>query len=735
MHRARVGLLSGLIVLGSLAPPAPAAPTTTVQRTIQDCDGDNLLEYTFGEEHVPFPDDPFATDGACARPDDGEDLRLPPSASLVNFVQLSDFQTVDEESPGRVEFLDGTQRAPGLQPFSAAYRPQESLTTQVTEAMVRQVRNARSPVTAAPPDLTILTGDNADSQQYNETRWFIDILDGTTGPENPDPEMETPGGTPGRDRKIDPNSGIPGPDPFVPGRTCDATPGSIYDGVRDSGRSGVPDDGYYEPDSSSGERDDGDGYSPVRAENQAETGRDVTVRDFPGLLERANQPFEALGLGMPWYTAFGNHDALVQGNSPQAYIGPVGPSGEIFEPATNTVATGCVKVMQPSAAATEKLGELTQAAQDAGSQADRDAAVGAALRYANGLLADPAGAAAEIVPPDPRRCYVAKDDNALAIDPGLAPGPCRTGSWIKQHFRTSGTPVGHGLAPSLAADCAKYGDERADCERASAALGADRSLGRPPQAVANHDGYYSFVPKPGFRFVVLDTITDECGSIFCSEGSVDDTQFKWLREQIKTAAGLGQYVVVFSHHTLRTTRFPTADDTEEPQHDGERLDRMSEPPRPVGVSPAETLEELYCRSPNVLAHVAGHEHENYVERYECADDVPPSPGTNPRFWHISTASHMDFPQQARMIELVKTGGEMSFVLTMLDQNGPANPGGAPEQTEQGRAPAGVPRLAGIARELAYNDYQGNRGARGGREDRNVILPTDRPPPPYAPATP
>jgi hypothetical protein len=40
----------------------------------------------------------------------------------------------------------------------------------------------------------------------------------------------------------------------------------------------------------------------------------------------------------------------------------------------------------------------------------------------------------------------------------------------------------------------------------------------------------------------------------------------------------------------------------------------------------------------------------------------------------------------------------------------------------------VLRLAGIGREISYNDYQGDRGARGGRQDRNVILPTDRPPP-------
>src|SRR3954468_3911610 len=238
MVRARVGLVSCLVVLGCLAPGAHAAPTTTVQRTIQDCDGDNLLEYTFGEEHVPFGS-PFDQQGCAHEASQGEDLELPNRASIVNFLQLSDFQTVDEESPGRVEFLDGTQRAPGLQPFSAAYRPQESLSTQVVEAMVRQVRDAHSPVTAAKPDLTMLTGDNADSQQLNETRWFIDILDGTTGPENPDPEMQTPS-SPGQDWKIDPNSGIPT-------AACGATSGTIYDGVRDSGQSGVPDDGYYEP--------------------------------------------------------------------------------------------------------------------------------------------------------------------------------------------------------------------------------------------------------------------------------------------------------------------------------------------------------------------------------------------------------------------------------------------------------------------------------------------------------
>lgn len=758
----------------TVAPAAAAAPTTTVQRTVFECDGDNLLEFAFGEEHLPFDEalrreeQPGGT--PCAREfGEGERIRLPPSASILNFLQLSDFQMIDEESPARVEWLDATQRVPRLQPFSAAYRPQESLTTQITEAMVRQARNAVSPITGAPLDLTILTGDNADSQQYNETRWFIDVLDGTdlSGAPNPDPEMEdptlvqpdgsvSPPSGP-RDRKIDPNSGIPGPDPNVDAPeppTCEATPGSVYDGVRNSGdRDRFPDFGYYEPDSSTAVREDGDGYTPDREDNLRETpGRDVTVRDFPGLFEAANHPFEAVGLDMPWYSAFGNHDALVQGNSPEAFIGPAGPgpltgeASEDYNEAFHRVATGCVKVMQPAAGArndvedlVEQIEELRRDGISPSEQEKIDELTGEVLGVAKDVLLSPCdpdedeACVVEIVPPDPRRCFLAKDEPNTT-----APGsPCQTGSWIRQHFRTTGAPVGHGFAPSPGLPVHKQGpfcvlqprDE--DCVQAS--------YGRPPEAQRNNDGYYSFSPRFGFRFVVLDTVTDECGSEFCSEGSVDDTQFEWMREQIETAEELGQYVVVFSHHTLRTTRFHTTDPTEQPVHYGQRFDRRS-PGNPQRQDGDDTLEELYCEHPAVLAHVAGHEHENYVERHDCADDEPPPPKClaaaacqNPHFWHISTAAHLDWPQQARMIELVKLGGEMSLVLTVLDHDGPANPGGPrPGEEGRGHAPDDVLRLAGIGREIGYNDYQADRGARGGRQDRNVILPTDRPPPAEAP---
>src|SRR3954449_6606914 len=342
-HRLIATGLAAVTLVAATASVALAAPRDTTVRTVRDTDGDNLLEYAPGEDYTYL-----GPEGASYRP--------PVKGSILNFLQLSDFQDQDEESPGRLEFLDQTQQPP-VSPVNAAYRPQESLSPQVVEAMVRQARNTVSPITHDRLKLTVLTGDNADSQQYNETRWFIDTLDGQ--------------------KKIDPNSGIEG--------TCDTTPASVYDGVRDGG-----DSGYYEPDASANSAD-GRGYSPNRAENISETGKDVTVRDFPGLLEAAQKRFESIGLDMPWYTAFGNHDALIQGNSPDAYVGPDGfPTIEASNDALQAFVTGCLKP----------------------TKLPPDLARGAPFKISP-TPGERTQSSPATVPPDFRRCYLAKDSNSL----------------------------------------------------------------------------------------------------------------------------------------------------------------------------------------------------------------------------------------------------------------------------------------------------------------------------------
>lgn len=92
------------------------------------------------------------------------------SAKLLSFFAMTDIHLTDKESPAEAIFF-------GLPPFNviSAYSPIMLYTTHVLDAAVQTVNALHK---KSPIDFGISLGDDANNTQYNELRWFIDILDG-----------------------------------------------------------------------------------------------------------------------------------------------------------------------------------------------------------------------------------------------------------------------------------------------------------------------------------------------------------------------------------------------------------------------------------------------------------------------------------------------------------------------------------------------------------------------------
>ena len=96
-----------------------------------------------------------------------------PAARLLTFFAITDIHIADKESPAQVNY--SAWNASFGNANSSAWSPVVNSTTQVLDAAVQTI-NALHKKT--PFDFGISLGDTINNTQYNELRWYIDVLDG-----------------------------------------------------------------------------------------------------------------------------------------------------------------------------------------------------------------------------------------------------------------------------------------------------------------------------------------------------------------------------------------------------------------------------------------------------------------------------------------------------------------------------------------------------------------------------
>jgi len=137
-------------------------------------------EWTFGPglEHDPRTD---------IMPDDFDPEAVTSRSTLLNFFAMTDIHITDKESPAQLIYLQQLHYpvllphpydALGHTPWAwmtSVYSPVMLYTTQVLDAAVQTVNALHQ---ENPIDFGISLGDATNSTQYNELRWYIDVLDG-----------------------------------------------------------------------------------------------------------------------------------------------------------------------------------------------------------------------------------------------------------------------------------------------------------------------------------------------------------------------------------------------------------------------------------------------------------------------------------------------------------------------------------------------------------------------------
>jgi len=93
---------------------------------------------------------------------------------LANFFAISDIHITDKEAPNQLIYLQQIDPTYGA-PMTSIYSPVMLYTPHVLDAAIQTINALHK---KAAFDFGISLGDTCNSTQYNELRWYIDIIDG-----------------------------------------------------------------------------------------------------------------------------------------------------------------------------------------------------------------------------------------------------------------------------------------------------------------------------------------------------------------------------------------------------------------------------------------------------------------------------------------------------------------------------------------------------------------------------
>ncbi len=238
-----------------------------------------------------------------------------------------------------------------------------------------------------------------------------------------------------------------------------------------------------------------------------------------------------------------------------------------------------------------------------------------------------------------------------------------------------------------------------DFVSAHTAPGMPARHGFDDRNLSSRTAYYAHDTE-SIRFIVLDTGCP-AGS---ADGCIGDEQVHWLEQRLievhasyrandggdVETGNEDRLVVIVSHHGSQVLG------NNRPHADGSHH----------GAGPR--LLPTLLRFDNVVLWLNGHTHTHAIR------PRPDPSGIGGGLWEVTTGSFVDWPCQARLIEIFDVGdGTVAIASTLIDHDGPADPARAETQLE----------LAGLHRQLAGNSpWAGFDSGRAGTPlDRNVIL--------------